>query len=80
MSVARRGRLVGMSEKFADDREPHSAPCTNACEGMAEVMDAKTVESGASRYPAPRALQVRAWFFLFRARIVAGDYIIADAL
>ena len=80
MSVARRRRMVGMTKKLADDREPHSASRTNTRERMAEVMDAKTFESSAPRYRAPRSLQVRAWFFLFRARIVAGNYIITDAL
>ncbi len=47
---------------------------------MAEVMDAETLESAAPRYRAPRALQVGAWFLSFRARIVASDYIVADAL
>ena len=48
--------------------KPHSGPRTNAGDRMAEVMYAEAVESGAPRYRAPRALQVRAWFLSFRAR------------
>ena len=59
MGEASCARLVSVSKKFADDREPHSARCTNARERMAEIMYAETVEIGAPRYRAPWAPQVR---------------------
>jgi hypothetical protein len=66
-----------MTKKFADDRKPHSASRTNARERMTDVMYAKTLESKAPRYGAPSAVQVRAWFFLFHARIVADNHVVA---
>src|ERR1700674_2736280 len=64
MSISFSGFEIRMPKQFANARQAETGPCTDACEGVSQIVKSETRQIGPFRNQCPRSLKVRTCLFI----------------